>query len=72
MLATLLGVPVSTTHIVSSSVIGVGTAEEYRMVNWNVGREMIVAWFITIPCTALVAALAYNPILWLFKLLKWF
>jgi len=70
MLATVSGVPVSTTHIVVGSVIGVGAAEEYRMVNWNVGKEMIVAWFITIPCTAFVAALSYNPVVWLFKLFK--
>ncbi len=59
LLATFFGVPVSTTHVVAGSVIGVGAADEYRMVNWNIGREMVVAWFITIPSSAVVAALIY-------------
>lgn len=65
MLATVLGVPISTTHVVAGSVIGVGAADEYRMVNWNIGREMIAAWFVTIPASAVVAAILYYPINWL-------
>jgi len=65
MLATVLGVPISTTHVVAGSVIGVGAADEYRMVNWNVGKEMIAAWFVTIPSAAVVAAIIYYPAIWL-------
>ena len=44
ILATLLGAPVSTTHVVVGSVAGVGSAEEFRMVNWKIGKEIIIAW----------------------------
>ena len=64
ILATFIGAPVSTTHIVAGTVIGVGAADEYKMVNWNVGKEMLIAWCITIPCSSLVAALIYFPIKW--------
>ncbi|HWQ88434.1 MAG TPA: inorganic phosphate transporter [Desulfitobacteriaceae bacterium] len=63
LLSTLLGAPVSTTHVVVGSVAGVGAADEFRMVNWNIGREIITAWCITIPAAALVAAITYY-ILW--------
>jgi len=69
LLATVLGVPISTTHVVAGSVIGVGAADEYRMVNWSVGREMIAAWFVTIPSSAVVAAVIYFPVFWLTRLL---
>ena len=59
VLATALGAPVSTTHVVVGSVIGVGGADEFRMVNWKIGKEIIIAWCITIPASALVAALAF-------------
>ena len=58
--ATLTGAPVSTTHVVVGSVMGVGAADEYRMVHWQVVREIIIAWFITIPLSALVSALIYT------------
>lgn len=59
ILATILGAPVSTTHVVVGSVAGVGSADEFRMVNWQIGKEIIIAWCITIPASAIVAALAY-------------
>jgi PiT family inorganic phosphate transporter len=58
-LATLLGAPVSTTHVVVGSIVGVGTAEEYRMVNWKISQEILMAWFITIPAAAMTAAIMY-------------
>lgn len=58
-LSTWLGAPVSTTHIVVGSVVGVGAAEEYRMVNWQMSKEILAAWLITIPAAALSAALVY-------------
>lgn len=58
-LANLLGAPVATTHIVVGSIAGVGSAEEYRMVNWQIGRQILIAWIITIPASALSAAVVF-------------
>jgi PiT family inorganic phosphate transporter len=55
LLANALGAPISTAHLVAGTVIGVGAADEYRMVNWHVGKEMAIAWVITIPATAAMA-----------------
>lgn len=55
--ANLTGAPVSTTHIVVGSVMGVGASDNYRMVGWRVANEIIAAWFITIPAAAAVSAL---------------
>jgi PiT family inorganic phosphate transporter len=63
ILATAIGAPVSTTHVVVGSVAGVGAADEFRMVNWNMGKEIIIAWCITMPASAVVAALVYY-IIW--------
>lgn len=57
--ASLLGGPVSTTQVVSSSIMGVGTADRLNKVRWGVAQEIAVAWLLTIPATALVAAGAY-------------
>jgi len=57
--ASLVGGPVSTTQVVSSSIMGVGTAERANKVRWGVAQEIVVAWFLTIPATALVAAGIY-------------
>lgn len=59
LIATFTGAPVSTTHVVVGGIMGVGTADEYRMVNWNIGKEIVTAWFITIPCSAIAAAVIY-------------
>ena len=60
--AALLGGPVSTTQVVSSAIMGAGAAERLSKVRWGVAREMLVAWGLTIPVTAGLAALAYLPI----------
>jgi PiT family inorganic phosphate transporter len=57
--AALLGGPVSTTQVVSSSIMGVGSAERVSMVRWGVARQIAMAWLLTIPATAAVAALIY-------------
>lgn len=62
ILATVLGAPVSTTHVVVGSVAGVGAADEFRMVNWNIGKEIIIAWCITIPAAGLAGAAVYYLI----------
>jgi len=53
--ASLLGAPVSTTHVVSSSIMGVGAAKRFGGVRWNIARQIVIAWFVTIPSSALVA-----------------
>jgi PiT family inorganic phosphate transporter len=53
--STLAGAPVSSTQVVASSVIGVGAAENTKMVQWRVGRNMLVSWFVTIPVCMLVS-----------------
>ena len=57
--ATMLGAPVSTTQVVAGSVVGVGAADNYKMVNWQVGHRMLLAWGVTIPDSAAIAAIAY-------------
>ncbi|MDR3590367.1 MAG: inorganic phosphate transporter [Negativicutes bacterium] len=57
--ANFLGAPISTTHLVAGTVIGVGAADEYRLVNWEIGREMVLAWLITMPAAAAMAALIF-------------
>jgi PiT family inorganic phosphate transporter len=54
--ASLIGAPVSTTQVVSSSIMGVGSAERLSKVRWGVAREIMIAWVVTIPATALMAA----------------
>lgn len=60
--ATLLHLPVSTTHVVSGSIMGVGTSKRISAVRWGVAQQMLMAWVLTIPCTAVVSALAYEVI----------
>jgi inorganic phosphate transporter, PiT family len=55
--ASHLGSPVSTTHVISSSIMGVGTAKRATAVRWEIAGQMGVAWVLTIPATALVAYL---------------
>jgi len=64
--ASLVGGPVSTTQVVSSAIIGVGSAERLGKVRWSVAGDIVTAWIITIPATALVSAGVY------FLLVKFF
>lgn len=63
--AALTGSPVSTTQVMSSSIMGVGSAERLTKVRWRVGYEMLTAWLVTIPICSLLAALLYFPLAWL-------
>ncbi|UYM03612.1 inorganic phosphate transporter [Solicola gregarius] len=54
-----LGAPVSTTHTITSSVMGAGATKRFSAVRWGVARSIIVAWIVTIPAAALVAAIVY-------------
>ena len=56
--ASRLGFPLSTTHVISSSVLGVGSARRMNAVRWTVVRRMVVAWLITIPASASLGFLA--------------
>jgi inorganic phosphate transporter, PiT family len=56
--AAVLGAPVSTTHVVASSIVGVGAARRRRHVRWPVVREILLAWAVTLPATAAIAAAA--------------
>ncbi|KAF0106530.1 MAG: Phosphate/sulfate permease [Anaerolineaceae bacterium] len=57
--ASIVGGPVSTTQVVSSAIMGVGAAERVNKVRWGVAREIVTAWLLTIPATALLAAGLY-------------
>jgi PiT family inorganic phosphate transporter len=58
-MATELGVPVSTTHTITGAIVGVGAARRASAVRWGIAGNIVVAWVVTIPATALIAALAY-------------
>lgn len=60
--AALLGGPVSTTQVVSSSIMGAGAADRLNKVRWTVGKDMLITWVLTIPATAVVATLIYLPL----------
>ena len=60
--AALLGGPVSTTQVVSSSIMGTGSAQRVSKVRWGVAVEILTAWILTIPVAALGAALLYYPL----------
>lgn len=57
--AALIGGPVSTTHVVSTAILGVGSAERVSKVRWGVARQIVAAWLLTIPTSALMAVLCY-------------
>ncbi|HEX9238803.1 MAG TPA: anion permease [Xanthobacteraceae bacterium] len=57
--ATFLGIPVSTTHTVTGSIVGVGAARKASAVRWNVASNIVMAWIITLPASGLMAALCY-------------
>lgn len=64
--ATFLHLPVSTTHVVTGSIMGVGWAKRFRAVHWNMAYSMVGAWVMTIPSTAAVGALVYILIRYIF------
>ncbi|HEY7576295.1 MAG TPA: inorganic phosphate transporter [Acetobacteraceae bacterium] len=57
--ATYLGIPVSTTHTVTGSVVGVGAARRLSAVRWGITRHILVAWIVTLPASGTMAALCY-------------
>jgi PiT family inorganic phosphate transporter len=59
-LATFLGIPVSTTHTITGAIIGVGAARKVAAVRWNVASNVVFAWIVTLPATALFGAMFYE------------
>ena len=65
--ATWAGIPVSTTHTIAGSIVGVGATRGTRAVKWGIAGQLIWAWILTIPCSALIAVAAGG----IFNLLGW-
>lgn len=58
--ATLLHLPVSTTHAITSAILGVGSAKRFSAVKWGVAGRIVITWFITIPISALLAGVIFK------------
>jgi PiT family inorganic phosphate transporter len=61
-LATHLGVPVSTTHVITGAISGVGSANRFSAVRWSVTLNIVVAWVLTIPAAAIISAILFSAI----------
>lgn len=61
--ATFTGIPVSTTHTITGSIVGVGSAKRFSAVKWGVAGRIVWAWVLTIPMAALIASLTYGVVL---------
>jgi PiT family inorganic phosphate transporter len=59
-MATGFGIPVSTTQTITGAIVGVGAARRAKAVRWNVAQEIVLAWILTMPATALVGAVFYG------------
>lgn len=60
--ASFLGAPISTTHTISTSILGVGASKRLSAVRWGVAGNMVVAWILTIPAAAVVAAICFEAL----------
>jgi PiT family inorganic phosphate transporter len=61
--ATFLGIPVSTTHTITGAIVGVGAARRVSAVRWGIAGNIVVAWVITLPIAALIAAVVYRVVM---------
>ena len=59
VVASHFGMPVSTTHVISTAIMGVGTSDRMKAVRWGIARGIVTAWILTIPCSAAIAGAAY-------------
>lgn len=66
--ATLLGIPVSTTHTITGAIIGVGSIKGFSTVRWGVAKNILWAWVLTIPVSALFAMITYEIIITAIKI----
>jgi PiT family inorganic phosphate transporter len=60
--ASVVGAPVSTTHVVSSSIMGIGASERPKAVRWNKAKEIVMTWLVTIPGSAIMAVATYLAV----------
>jgi PiT family inorganic phosphate transporter len=58
--ASHLGFPLSTTHVISGGVMGAGAAKRLSAVRWGVAGNIVLAWVLTLPCSAIIGGLAYG------------
>ncbi|MDR1311780.1 MAG: inorganic phosphate transporter [Burkholderiaceae bacterium] len=58
-IATAFGIPVSTTHTITGAIVGVGAAQRLSAVRWGVASSIVLAWVLTIPCSAFIGAVAW-------------
>ena len=65
--SSMVGLPVSTTHVVSGAIMGVGATRRLSAVRWGVAGNLVIAWVCTIPLTAMWGALLYHAIRYVFK-----
>jgi inorganic phosphate transporter, PiT family len=63
--ATRFGIPLSTTHTISSSIMGVGSAQKVKGVNWNVASSIVTAWVLTFPVCGLMAYIITKLVMWI-------
>jgi len=59
------GVPISTTHAITGAILGVGSARRVRSVRWIWGQRIVLAWILTIPCSAFIGMVCYVLLCWL-------
>jgi len=64
----LFGVPISTTHVISTAIMGSGSSQRLSAVRWGIVKNIVITWIITIPASGIVAALCYFII----KIIKTF
>jgi PiT family inorganic phosphate transporter len=57
--ASSFGIPVSTTHTITGSIMGVGSVKRFSAVRWGIAQRIVWAWIVTIPCAAAISALMY-------------
>ena len=58
--ASAMGIPISTTHVITSAILGVGLSQGWRKVNWLVGARIIWAWILTIPASAAAGYISFR------------
>jgi len=68
--SSLLGAPVSTTHVVASSIMGIGASDHPKAVRWGKAKEILLTWLITIPGAALIAGLTFIVLSYFFETLQ--
>jgi len=59
LICSRFGIPVSTTHVVTGSIVGVGSTQRLSAVRWGVARRIVIAWVVTMPMSGLIAGALY-------------